>query len=116
MWSQRKNPSQPAASASAASWASRRGSASSSNGATKIARREGMAGNLPEALEQERALGLGPGERERGAIRRRRFLVAAEAAEQIALDRGQVAVAVQPAVALELVHERQAGLRSVDHR
>src|SRR3954454_14529379 len=43
MWSQRKKPSQPRASASTASSTSRRGSASSSNGATKTARRAGIA-------------------------------------------------------------------------
>src|ERR1700754_2106855 len=57
MWSQRKNPSQPAASASAARVASRAGSASSSKGATKIPRRDDMRRNLPEArrLDPRRA-------------------------------------------------------------
>src|SRR4051812_36981885 len=49
MWSQTKNPSHPAASVSAASCASTRGSESSPNGATKIAR---LAGNSAEDRER----------------------------------------------------------------
>src|SRR3954454_8821771 len=43
MWSQTKKPSQPATSVAAASSASTRGSDSSPNGATKIARRAGTS-------------------------------------------------------------------------
>src|SRR4051794_31196153 len=74
MWSQRKKPSKPAASASAASVASSRGSASSSKGATKSARRAvGMAPNL---AGEEAAHGVAGGGA--GAARQHRVSGAAD--------------------------------------